>query len=115
MTPAPESDSPEPVSSDLGFRRHPERLQADLQKLREQNLAKQSQTEAVPPAGGELATAPLGGRAYERLIQPQTVSPGFPPLSAPDTYLPEWAAVSGYIWPAQGELRDPPPRQGQNP
>lgn len=104
VTKAPESDFPEPVSSDLGFRRHQKRLQADLQKLREQNRAKPSETEAVPPAGGELATAPLGWRADERLIPLQSVSPELPPLSAPETYLPQGAAVSGYIWPALGEF-----------
>ncbi len=104
VTEAPESDFPEPVSSDLGFRRHTQRLQADLQRLREQNRAQVSETEAVPPAGEELATAPLGWRAYERLIPLESVSPELPPLSAPETYLPQGAAVSGFIWPALGEF-----------
>lgn len=55
-----------------------------------------------------VATAPLGADGYDPLSNPslgRMVSPELPPLSGPDTYLPNGSkqqSVNGFIWPAKG-------------
>ncbi|HCV29435.1 MAG TPA: peptidase M23, partial [Microcoleaceae bacterium UBA9251] len=55
-----------------------------------------------------VATAPLGADGYDPLSNPslgQMVSPELPPLSSPDTYLPNGSkqqSANGFIWPAKG-------------
>ncbi len=56
-----------------------------------------------------VATAPLGAQGYDPLTHPslgQMVSPELPPLSSPDTYLPNGSkqqqSANGFIWPAKG-------------
>lgn len=57
-----------------------------------------------------VATAPLGADGYDPLSNPslgQMVSPELPPLSSPDTYLPNGSkqrSANGFIWPAKGVL-----------
>lgn len=55
-----------------------------------------------------VATAPLGAQSYDPLSHPslgQMVSPELPPLSSPDTYLPNGSkqqSANGFVWPAKG-------------
>ncbi|PSB21430.1 peptidase M23 [filamentous cyanobacterium Phorm 46] len=55
-----------------------------------------------------VATAPLGAEGYDPLSNPslgRMVSPELPPLSSPDTYLPngnKQKSANGFIWPAKG-------------
>ena len=55
-----------------------------------------------------VATAPLGAQGYDPLSHPslgQMVSPELPPLSSPDTYLPNGSkqqSANGFVWPAKG-------------
>ncbi len=56
-----------------------------------------------------VATAPLGSQGYDPLSNPslgRMVSPELPPLSGPDTYLPngKQRSANGFIWPAKGVL-----------
>ncbi|MEG3834821.1 MULTISPECIES: peptidoglycan DD-metalloendopeptidase family protein [unclassified Microcoleus] len=56
-----------------------------------------------------VATAPLGSEAYDPLSNPslgRMVSPELPPLSSPDTYLPngKQQSASRFIWPSKGVL-----------
>ncbi|MBD1887148.1 peptidoglycan DD-metalloendopeptidase family protein [Microcoleus vaginatus] len=56
-----------------------------------------------------VATAPLGSEGYDPLSNPslgRMVSPELPPLSNPDTYLPngKQQSASGFIWPSKGVL-----------
>jgi murein DD-endopeptidase MepM/ murein hydrolase activator NlpD len=56
-----------------------------------------------------VATAPLGADGYDPLSNPslgRMVSPELPPLSNPDTYLPngKQQSANGFIWPSKGVL-----------
>ncbi|MEG3903895.1 peptidoglycan DD-metalloendopeptidase family protein [Microcoleus sp. B4-C5] len=56
-----------------------------------------------------VATAPLGAEGYDPLSNPslgRMVSPELPPLSSPDTYLPngKQQSASRFIWPSKGVL-----------
>lgn len=56
-----------------------------------------------------VATAPLGSEGYDPLSNPslgRMVSPELPPLSNPDTYLPngKQQSANGFIWPSKGVL-----------
>ncbi|MEG4850082.1 peptidoglycan DD-metalloendopeptidase family protein [Microcoleus sp. B5-D4] len=56
-----------------------------------------------------VATAPLGADGYDPLSNPslgRMVSPELPPLSSPDTYLPngKQQSANGFIWPSKGVL-----------
>ncbi|MEG4391671.1 peptidoglycan DD-metalloendopeptidase family protein [Microcoleus sp. BROC3] len=56
-----------------------------------------------------VATAPLGAEGYDPLSNPslgRMVSPELPPLSSPDTYLPngKQQSANGFIWPSKGVL-----------
>ncbi|MEG4630189.1 peptidoglycan DD-metalloendopeptidase family protein [Microcoleus sp. AR_TQ3_B6] len=56
-----------------------------------------------------VATAPLGAEGYDPLSNPslgRMVSPELPPLSNPDTYLPngKQQSANGFIWPSKGVL-----------
>ena len=57
-----------------------------------------------------VATAPLGADGYDPLSNPslgRMVSPELPPLSSPDTYLPNGSkekSANGFMWPAKGVL-----------
>ncbi|MEG4811023.1 peptidoglycan DD-metalloendopeptidase family protein [Microcoleus sp. F8-D3] len=56
-----------------------------------------------------VATAPLGADGYDPLSNPslgRMVSPELPPLSSPDTYLPngKQQSAKGFIWPSKGVL-----------
>ncbi len=57
-----------------------------------------------------VATAPLGAEGYDPLSNPslgRMVSPELPPLSSPDTYLPNGRkekSANGFMWPAKGVL-----------
>ncbi|MEG4573518.1 peptidoglycan DD-metalloendopeptidase family protein [Microcoleus sp. N3A4] len=56
-----------------------------------------------------VATAPLGAEGYDPLSNPylgRMVSPELPPLSGPDTYLPngKQQSANGFIWPSKGVL-----------
>ncbi|MGB3267309.1 MAG: LysM peptidoglycan-binding domain-containing protein, partial [Microcoleus sp.] len=57
-----------------------------------------------------VATAPFGSQGYDPLSNPslgRMVSPELPPLSSPDTYLPNGSkqrSANGFIWPAKGVL-----------
>jgi murein DD-endopeptidase MepM/ murein hydrolase activator NlpD len=56
-----------------------------------------------------VATAPLGADGYDPLSNPslgRMVSPELPPLSNPDTYLPngKQQSAKGFIWPSKGVL-----------
>ncbi|MEG4501505.1 peptidoglycan DD-metalloendopeptidase family protein [Microcoleus sp. F10-C6] len=56
-----------------------------------------------------VATAPLGADGYDPLSNPslgRMVSPELPPLSNPDTYLPNGKkqSANGFIWPSKGVL-----------
>ncbi|MEG5017086.1 MULTISPECIES: peptidoglycan DD-metalloendopeptidase family protein [unclassified Microcoleus] len=56
-----------------------------------------------------VATAPLGSEAYDPLSNSslgRMVSPELPPLSSPDTYLPngKQQSASRFIWPSKGVL-----------
>ncbi|MEG4022929.1 peptidoglycan DD-metalloendopeptidase family protein [Microcoleus sp. S13C4] len=59
--------------------------------------------------GPVVATAPLGADGYDPLSNPslgRMVSPELPPLSNPDTYLPNGKkqSANGFIWPSKGVL-----------
>ncbi|MEG4486029.1 peptidoglycan DD-metalloendopeptidase family protein [Microcoleus sp. D2_18a_B4] len=66
----------------------------------------------TPTSAGQqpmVATAPLGSEAYDPLSNPslgRMVSPELPPLSSPDTYLPngKQQSASRFIWPSKGVL-----------
>jgi len=77
---------------------------AELQPI---NLTPTSTSTQEPPV---VATAPLGAEGYDPLSNPslgRMVSPELPPLSSPDTYLPNGSkqqSANGFIWPAKGVL-----------
>ncbi|MEG5033743.1 peptidoglycan DD-metalloendopeptidase family protein [Microcoleus sp. AT3-D2] len=66
----------------------------------------------TPTSAGQqpmVATAPLGSEGYDLLSNPslgRMVSPELPPLSNPDTYLPngKQQSANGFIWPSKGVL-----------
>ncbi|AFZ08923.1 Peptidase M23 [Oscillatoria nigro-viridis PCC 7112] len=66
----------------------------------------------TPTSAGQrpvVATAPLGAEGYDLLSNPslgRMVSPELPPLSNPDTYLPngKQQSAKGFIWPSKGVL-----------
>lgn len=65
----------------------------------------------TPTSAGQrpvVATAPLGADGYDPLSNPslgRMVSPELPPLSNPDTYLPNGKqSANGFIWPSKGVL-----------
>jgi len=66
----------------------------------------------TPTSAGQrpvVATAPLGADGYDPLSNPslgRMVSPELPPLSSPDTYLPNGKQQSAnrFIWPSKGVL-----------
>lgn len=67
----------------------------------------------TPTSAGQqrpvVATAPLGADGYDPLSNPslgRMVSPELPPLSSPDTYLPngKQQSAKGFIWPSKGVL-----------
>ncbi|MEG4072649.1 peptidoglycan DD-metalloendopeptidase family protein [Microcoleus sp. Pol14C2] len=66
----------------------------------------------TPTSAGQrpvVATAPLGADGYDPLSNPslgRMVSPELPPLSSPDTYLPngKQQSANGFIWPSKGVL-----------
>ena len=66
----------------------------------------------TPTSAGQrpvVATAPLGAEGYDPLSNPslgRMVSPELPPLSSPDTYLPngKQQSAKGFIWPSKGVL-----------
>ncbi|MEG4586662.1 peptidoglycan DD-metalloendopeptidase family protein [Microcoleus sp. MOSTC5] len=55
-----------------------------------------------------VATAPMGADGYDPLSNPslgRMVSPELPPLSSPETYLPNGKqSANGFIWPSKGVL-----------
>ncbi|HIK27880.1 MAG TPA: peptidoglycan DD-metalloendopeptidase family protein [Oscillatoriaceae cyanobacterium M7585_C2015_266] len=111
--PADASTSPKPASSDISFQQYTDTLEAKIQKLRERQrsivsqLASESNSTATASAQYEqkrVATAAISSETYAPAIKPIMVSPDLPLLNGVDKYLPEKSVISGYIWPAKGEL-----------
>jgi murein DD-endopeptidase MepM/ murein hydrolase activator NlpD len=89
-----------------------EEVQKQQQERFDAARAAQSQPINLTPTSNldrpVVATAPLGAQGYDPLSHPslgQMVSPELPPLSSPDTYLPNGSkqqSANGFIWPAKG-------------
>jgi murein DD-endopeptidase MepM/ murein hydrolase activator NlpD len=87
-------------------------LKAELRALqqRRQNRAPKADqvvvTESVQRVKPKLvARASVGSQSYAPIVNStvgKMVSPELPPLGRPDSYLPNGAKFTGYIWPAQG-------------
>ena len=88
-----------------------------VQKQQQERLdparaAEQQPINLTPTSAQEqpvVATAPLGADGYDPLSNPslgRMVSPELPPLSNPDTYLPngKQQSANGFIWPSKGVL-----------
>ncbi|MEG4348742.1 peptidoglycan DD-metalloendopeptidase family protein [Microcoleus sp. LAD1_D5] len=78
----------------------------DPARAAEQQPINLTPTSAQQPV---VATAPLGADGYDPLSNPslgRMVSPELPPLSSPDTYLPngKQQSAKGFIWPSKGVL-----------
>jgi murein DD-endopeptidase MepM/ murein hydrolase activator NlpD len=88
-----------------------------VQKQQQERLdparaAEQQPINLTPTSAGQrpvVATAPLGAEGYDPLSNPslgRMVSPELPPLSNPDTYLPngKQQSANGFIWPSKGVM-----------
>ncbi|MEG4167067.1 MULTISPECIES: peptidoglycan DD-metalloendopeptidase family protein [unclassified Microcoleus] len=109
-------DYTEPVQNEIS--RPPSRAWSEqVQKQQQERLdpARAAELQPInltPTSAGQgpmVATAPLGSEAYDPLSNPslgRMVSPELPPLSSPDTYLPngKQQSAKGFIWPSKGVL-----------
>ena len=90
-----------------------EQVQKQQQELFDPARAAEQQPINLTPTSAQeqpvVATAPLGADGYDPLSNPslgRMVSPELPPLSNPDTYLPngKQQSANGFIWPSKGVL-----------
>ena len=90
-----------------------EQVQKQQQELFDPARAAEQQPINLTPTSAKeqpvVATAPLGADGYDPLSNPslgRMVSPELPPLSNPDTYLPngKQQSANGFIWPSKGVL-----------
>ncbi|UNU26781.1 peptidoglycan DD-metalloendopeptidase family protein [Microcoleus vaginatus] len=110
-------DYPEAVQNEIS--RPPSRAWSEqVQKQQQERLDPSRAAELEPinltPTSPQqqqpmVATAPLGSEGYDPLSNPslgRMVSPELPPLSNPDTYLPngKQQSANGFIWPSKGVL-----------
>ena len=101
-------------SADRQSRAWSEQVQKQQQERFDPARAAELQPINLTPTSAQerpvVATAPLGAEGYDPLSNPslgRMVSPELPPLSSPDTYLPNGSqqqSANGFIWPSKGVL-----------